>query len=83
VPVQSDLHEQQDENGGIPISSVILANGYDTSKSYSDEYGYGRYKNVVTSMEYERILSASGLTRDMYRDLRTECPLSGLRSYNV
>ena len=24
------------------------------------EYGYGEYKNVVTSLEFERILSATG-----------------------
>lgn len=53
-------HEQLDEIVEIPVSSVILANGYDTSKDIPEEFGYGRYKNVVTSMEYERILSASG-----------------------
>lgn len=53
-------HEQQDEIIEIPVSSVIMANGYDTSRYIPEELGYGRYKDVVTSMEYERILSASG-----------------------
>ncbi len=53
-------HEQLDEIVEIPVSSVIMANGYDTSRDIPQELGYGRFKNVVTSMEYERILSASG-----------------------
>lgn len=53
-------HEQLDEIIEIPVASVILANGYDVSKELPDGMGYGRFKDVVTSMEYERILSASG-----------------------
>ncbi len=53
-------HEQSDEVVEIPVSSVIMANGYDTSKDIPEDLGYGRSKNVVTSMEYERILSTSG-----------------------
>ncbi len=53
-------HEQQDEIVEIPVSSVIMANGYDTSRDIPEDLGYGRSRNVVTSMEYERILSASG-----------------------
>jgi heterodisulfide reductase subunit A-like polyferredoxin len=53
-------HEQLDEIIEIPVSSVIIANGFDTSKNLPAEFGYGRYKDVVTSLEYERILSASG-----------------------
>ncbi|NJD03769.1 MAG: 4Fe-4S ferredoxin, partial [Ruminiclostridium sp.] len=53
-------HEQLDEVVEIPVSSVIIASGYDTSRDIPEDLGYGRSKNVVTSMEYERILSASG-----------------------
>lgn len=53
-------HDQKDEIIKLPVSSVIFANGYDTSSSIPDGYGYGKYKDVVTSLEYERILSASG-----------------------
>jgi heterodisulfide reductase subunit A-like polyferredoxin len=45
----------------IQVGSVILApgsRGYDPSSL--DFLGYGRYPNVVTSEEFERILSASG-----------------------
>jgi heterodisulfide reductase subunit A len=53
--------DQKEEVTGLNVGSIILAPGFDeydaTNKS---EYGYGRYKNVVTSIEFERILSASG-----------------------
>ncbi|MGD2158284.1 MAG: FAD-dependent oxidoreductase, partial [Anaerolineales bacterium] len=45
----------------INIGAVILASGFDVYDArYSSEYGLGRYPNVVTSMQYERILSPSG-----------------------
>lgn len=53
-------HEQQDEILEIDVSSVILANGYDPSSEIPDGYGYGKFRDVVTSLEFERILSASG-----------------------
>ncbi|MBU1877666.1 MAG: FAD-dependent oxidoreductase, partial [Chloroflexi bacterium] len=43
--------------------AVVLAPGYSLFDARrAEELGYGRYPNVVTSMEYERLLSASGPT---------------------
>ncbi|NLC68824.1 MAG: FAD-dependent oxidoreductase [Clostridiaceae bacterium] len=53
-------HDQEDEIITIPVGAVILASGYDTACEIPPEFGYGRYPDVVTGMEYERILSASG-----------------------
>jgi len=44
----------------IPVSAVVLAAGYDVIKDIPPEFGYDRYKDVITSLEYERILCASG-----------------------
>lgn len=47
----------------IKVGSVIFSPGievFDARKR--GEYGYGTYKNVVTSIEFERLLSASGPT---------------------
>ena len=47
----------------ISIGSVIFSPGievFDAKKR--GEYGYGTYENVVTSIEFERLLSASGPT---------------------
>ena len=54
-------YDQEDEVRELDVGSVILAPGFElTNPSLRDEYGYSRYPNVVTSMEFERILSASG-----------------------
>jgi len=54
-------HQQADFLEEIEVGSVILSPGYALYKpELSPELGYGRYANVVTSMEFERMLSASG-----------------------
>jgi heterodisulfide reductase subunit A2 len=48
----------------IEAGSIILAPGFETfNPNLRGEFGYGRYPNVVTSLEFERILSASGPTQ--------------------
>jgi heterodisulfide reductase subunit A len=45
----------------ISVGSIVLAPGNDVfDPSRFDTYGYGRHPNIVTSLEFERILSASG-----------------------
>ncbi|MEA3349285.1 MAG: FAD-dependent oxidoreductase, partial [Chloroflexota bacterium] len=55
-----------DDPGGvkeIEIGAVVMTPGYQIYNSNnSEEYGLGRYPNVVTSLQYERMLSASGPT---------------------
>jgi heterodisulfide reductase subunit A-like polyferredoxin len=47
----------------IDVGAVVLAPGFKTYQAeLSEEYGFGRYPNVVTSIQYERLLSASGPT---------------------
>ncbi|HAV42607.1 TPA: heterodisulfide reductase, partial [bacterium] len=54
-------YEQKEERVDLNVGSIILAPGFDKFNSkLKYTYGYGRYKNVVTSLEFERILSASG-----------------------
>jgi len=54
-------HQQAPLEEGIEVGSVILSPGYSLYRpELSPELGYGRYPNVVTSMEFERMLSASG-----------------------
>ncbi len=55
------IYTQEPEVREIEVGSVVLAPGYNTfDASRVRQYGYGLYKNVVTSLEFERILSASG-----------------------
>ena len=52
----------------IQVGALILAPGYQTYNAHlSEEYGLGRYPNVVTSLQYERMLSASGPTKGHIR----------------
>ncbi|TXT53925.1 MAG: hypothetical protein BAJATHORv1_100010 [Candidatus Thorarchaeota archaeon] len=52
-----------DESIVINAGSIILATGYKLlDASTVPEYGYGRYPNVVSALEYERMVSASGPT---------------------
>jgi len=54
-------YDQKDSEATLKVGSIILAPGFETFDArLKSEYGYGRYQNVVTSIEFERILSASG-----------------------
>ena len=51
----------EDEIMEINVGAIILAPGFDEYiPPEGNKYGYGKFKNVVTSIEFERILSASG-----------------------
>ncbi len=55
-----DFH-QQETRETLEAGGIILAPGYEPfDPSQQSQYGYGRFANVVTSLEYERLLSASG-----------------------
>jgi len=52
---------QVDEELEIPVGSVILCPGFDEfDAGLIYNYGYRKYPNVVTSVQFERMLSASG-----------------------
>ncbi len=45
------------------VGAIIVATGLeDYDPTEITEYGYGRYTNVVSAMEYERLINASGPT---------------------
>ncbi len=54
-------HDMQDEEIEINVGAVILCPGFEPYDAKALEYyGYGKYPNVLTSLEFERVLSASG-----------------------
>ena len=56
-----ETHAQQEKTVSIHVGSVILAPGFKSfDPSKYDTYSYTSMPNVVTSMEFERILSATG-----------------------
>ncbi len=55
------VFDQPDVMETIQAGAVILSGGFEPfNASLKGEYGHGRFPNVVTSLEYERILSAAG-----------------------
>ncbi len=55
--------DQQDEMVDLEVGAIIVATGMDVyDPSEIDEYGYTRYPNVITSMEFERLICAGGPT---------------------
>ena len=57
------IHDQQDEIRELDVGSIIIATGFNAmDPSGMDEYGYGRYANVLTNLEFERLSNATGPT---------------------
>jgi heterodisulfide reductase subunit A len=55
--------EQEEQERVLKVGAVIAAPGYKPfDASRKTEYGYQVYDNVVTSLEFERILAANGPT---------------------
>ncbi|MFX1497477.1 MAG: hydrogenase iron-sulfur subunit [Promethearchaeota archaeon] len=53
----------KDEIINYNVAAIIVATGFDQlDPSVLDRYHYGEYSNVITAMQYERLLSASGPT---------------------
>ncbi|MBF0257361.1 MAG: FAD-dependent oxidoreductase [Desulfamplus sp.] len=56
-------HSMKPEEVEIKVGSIILATGYDLmNPAPIKQYGYGRYDNVFTSLEFERLSNATGPT---------------------
>ncbi len=54
-------HSQTARESEVEVGAVVLSAGFKEYKPTADlGFGYGRYANVVTSLEFERILSATG-----------------------
>ncbi|MBM3122574.1 MAG: FAD-binding protein, partial [Chloroflexi bacterium] len=54
-------HRQVEQELTLEVGSVLLAPGLEpVPASIRPEYGYGRYANVISSLQFERMLSASG-----------------------
>jgi heterodisulfide reductase subunit A-like polyferredoxin len=54
-------HGMQENIVTLDVGSVILAPGFQEFEAeLKGEYGFGRYANVLTSVQFERMLSAAG-----------------------
>ena len=56
--------DMKDEFVEVEVGSIILATGYDQfDPSVITQYGYKKYDNVLTGLEFERITCAGGPTQ--------------------
>jgi len=54
---------QVDQIIEVEVGSIIIATGYDVfDPRLMPQYGYGRYDNILTGLEFERMTSAGGPT---------------------
>ncbi|MEJ5301255.1 MAG: CoB--CoM heterodisulfide reductase iron-sulfur subunit A family protein [Thermodesulforhabdaceae bacterium] len=60
-PAKAIRYDMTDEVVTEEVGAIIVATGYDLfDPSAYGEYGAGQYRDVITGIQYERILSASG-----------------------
>lgn len=56
-------HLMKDEIEEIDVGSIIVATGFDPlNPAPMPQYGYGKYPNVFTNLEFERLSNATGPT---------------------
>ena len=55
--------EQKEELVELSVGAIVVATGLDVfDPTPLTHYGYGRMKNVITGLEYERLINATGPT---------------------
>lgn len=57
-------YEQKDEYRQVEVGAIVMATGYDLfnwAQAYG-EYGYGKFPDVITGLQFERLVNASGPT---------------------
>jgi heterodisulfide reductase subunit A len=56
-------YEDEDKEVDFKVGNIIIATGFKVfDAARIERYGYGKYPNVLTSLEFERLLNASGPT---------------------
>jgi len=62
-PTGAIRFDQEDELVELEVGAVVVATGFNIMEtSEFSEYGYGKYPDVITGMQFERLASASGPT---------------------
>jgi heterodisulfide reductase subunit A len=62
-PTKAIRFEQKDEIVEANVGAIVCATGFDVKGTdFFPEYGYGKYPDVITGLQFERLASASGPT---------------------
>jgi len=63
-PAKAINFNDRDEEFELEVGAIIIATGYEIMDARElQEYGYGKYRDVITGMEFERIYSSEGPTK--------------------
>ena len=55
--------EQEDKLVEVEVGNIIVATGFQTfDPSIATQYGYGKFDNVITGLQFERLCNATGPT---------------------
>ncbi|MDD4820694.1 MAG: CoB--CoM heterodisulfide reductase iron-sulfur subunit A family protein [Flavobacteriales bacterium] len=67
-PTGAITFDQEDEIITEEVGAVVTCTGFEVAPTTEfPEYGYGKYKDVITGLQYERLASASGPTQGEIR----------------
>jgi len=62
-PTQAIRFDQEDQIVETEVGAVVLATGFTVKQTdFFPEYGYGKYSDIITGLQFERLASASGPT---------------------
>lgn len=54
--------DQEEEVIELKVGVIIVATGFEIHEPSGEKYGYKRYENVITALDFERLINASGPT---------------------
>jgi heterodisulfide reductase subunit A2 len=62
-PTGAIRFDQEDEIVELEVGAIVIATGFTVKQpDFFPEYGYGKYADVITGLQFERLASASGPT---------------------
>jgi len=62
-PTQAIRFDQEDQIVEAEIGAIVISTGFTVKQpDFFPEYGYGKYPDVITGLQFERLASASGPT---------------------
>lgn len=62
-PANAINYDQKEKIIEIDVGAIIIATGYDyIDKEFLKDYGYGKYSNVITGLQLERLVDPRGPT---------------------
>jgi heterodisulfide reductase subunit A2 len=62
-PTKAIRFDQEDEIVETEVGAIVIATGFTVKQpDFFPEYGYGKYPDVITGLQFERLASASGPT---------------------